>query len=549
MVNEVDLRDYEGLCRRAVEAVAGEAAAPDRPDAAGRSWMSRRNAGYGRVVGLALAQFDPASPCRGDEAVWQRLAEAMDLLDSRQHEDGLIDLPISNFHSPPDTAFMVDELVPLYEVIRDGCPPSARRDRFLRWLRRLAVRACNGIAAGGVHTPNHRWKVASALTLADRVWPHLRWRKAAEAYLAEGIDIDEDGEFSERSAGGYNYVCDRALITLARATGREELAEYADRNLRHMLYLLHADGTLVTSYSRRQDRDATVGIERYFLLYWYRALMRGDGQFWSAAELALRRSTQGGGLRGGGTAMWLRYLREAARKAPPTPEALPDEYEKRFGGIGVLRRRSGPVSLTLMAGSGDVLAVRFGAGPEIGLRISASFANEGTFRAEEISESDGRYVLRSHHTCKYYGPWRGRGPVTDVRRIGSQGRRKVFVGAELTMTLEVELAQEQLRLRLRTTGCPHVPVEVAFLIRSADTVEAAGQLAFDEETRKHFLNSGELLICRSGRSVRIGPGSAEHDLTQARAAETYSGKDAYCVRLATPVDATLTLRGGEPNAP
>jgi len=547
-MNEVDLRNYEGLCRWAVEGMAREAVR-DRPKGGRSSWMSRRNADYGRVVGLAMAQFDPASPYRGDEAVWRRLDEAMGLLDSRQHEDGLIDLPISNFHSPPDTAFMVDELVPLYEVIRDGCPPSPRRDRFLRWLERLVVRACNGIAAGGVHTPNHRWKVASALMLADRLWPHLRWRKMAEAYLAEGIDIDEDGEFSERSAGCYNYVCDRALITLARATGREELAEYADRNLRHMLYLLHADGTLVTSFSRRQDRDTTVGIERYFLLYWYRALMRGDGQFWSAAELALRRSIQGGAPRWGGTAMWLRYLREAGGKAPPAAEPLPQDYEKRFDGVGVVRRRSGPISLTLMAGSGDVLAVRFGAGPEIGLRISASFANEGTFRAEEIRESDDRYVLRSHHTCKYYGPWRGRGPATDVRRIGSRGRRKVFVGAELTMTLEIELAQEQLCLRLRSEGCPHVPVEVAFLVRSTDTVEAAGRLAFDEETRKHFLDSGELLIRQSDRVVRIGPGSAEHDLTEARAAEAYCGKDAYCVRLATPLDATLTMRAGESSGP
>jgi len=130
---------------------------------------------------------------------------------------------------------------------------------------------------------------------ADRLWPKVIWRGEAQAYLDEGIDIDADGEYTERSTGCYNHTCDRAMILLARTLGRADYAEYADRNLEHMLYLLHPDGTLVTNYSRRQDRDQAVGIERYFPLYWCRAMMAGNGRFLSAAALGLRRIEAAGG--------------------------------------------------------------------------------------------------------------------------------------------------------------------------------------------------------------------------------------------------------------
>ncbi len=533
--------DYASLCRLAVEAVAAKAREMKDPAADERVRRRGAHAAYGRATTLAMAYFDPASPARGEEAVAGRLEGAMQLLEAAQHDDGLIDLWVSNFHSPPDTAFMVEELVPLYEVLRDQCPPSAAREGLLKRLERVIVRACDGIAAGGVHTPNHRWKVASALTLADRIWPHDSWRREAQEYLAEGIDIDADGEFTERSTGCYNYVCDRAMILLDRATGRGEYAGYADRNLEHMLYLLHADRTLVTSYSRRQDRDEVVGLERYFLLYWYRALTAGHGLFWSAAELCLRRLAASGTGALAPLAKWLRYFREAGERTPPRPEPLPEEYEKKFDAVGILRRRSGRMSLTLMAGSGDILSVRFGAGPEIGLRVAAAFAPRGQFLAEEIAGRDGRYQLRSHHPCEYYGPGPDPLPGVDWRSRPTFSRR-VFLATELTLTLGIEVCDEGLRLRLRSEGCQHVPVEVAFLVRLAREVTASGHLEKDEKTGKHFCGSGEVVARGADHVVRIGPGAGEHDLSEMSTGQRYPTGNAYCLRYVTPVDVELTIQ-------
>ena len=473
---------------------------------------------------------------------------------------------------------MVEELAALAAVL--GRVARRRpRDALLARPAGVIGRACDGMVGAGVHTPNHRWKMASALLLADRLYPHSAWRAEAQAYLDEGIDIDADGEYSERSTGGYNHVCDRAMILIGRALGRQEYLEYADRNLRHMLYLIHPDGTLVTSYSRRQDRNKPVGIERYMELYWSRddgrrrpvPLCGGNGTGTPArfgntnprlpagainptAIPRLRtiapRGSGGSGGRGkeiapptseglGAFALWLRYFADAAgRPAPPRspcrrttksirrrgrPAATggrtePDGHERH-------QRRAGPAS---------------GAGPEIGLRIAAGFAPDGQFVSPGIVGSGDSYSLRSNHQCVYFGPGPDRLPAVDYRtRPGF--KRRVYVAAELTMTLEIVRAGDRVELHLTTEGCPGVAVEMALQLRGAEKVECDGQIEDAPGDHKRYLNAGRLTVTGPTHVLEIGPGAAEHDATELRGVHGSSGRDAVCIRLVTPIDHTLTV--------
>jgi len=534
------LTDTDALLRRSLADLCEQAAAAEPPDPDAKWLAGGWRAAAGPVVPLAMAHFDPLSPRAGAETLWQKLDACLDALARLQHDDGLVDLQTSNFHSPPDTAFMVEELAVLYEVVRGVAEAGPRRADVLDRLRRIISAGCDGIVGGGVHTPNHRWKVASALMLADALGPGDAWRAEADAYLAEGIDIDDDGEFTERSTGCYNEVSDRSLVLLARATGRRHFADLADRNLEHMLHLLHADGTLVTTYSRRQDRHTTVGIERYLHLYWARALAAGNGRFLSAARLGLRRvSAAGGSL--GGLALWLRYFRQAAQAPPPDPLPLADEYERRFDGVGVVRLRRGDLSLTLMAGREECLAVRFGDGPEVTVRVATGLAPNGRFLAEPVEGANGRYALRARQRCEYFGPGPDALPAVDWRDRAGFSRR-VFVSAELDVELDVEASPAGLRLRLRATGCERVPVEVALLVRDAESVETRGEAEHDDEARKHFLNAGELLLHKPPRVVRVAPGVGEHDLAALPTGGPHPLPGAWCIRPVTPVDLTMTLR-------
>ena len=96
------------------------------------------------------------------------LITALGWLEREQHTDGTIDLPTTNFHSPPDTAFVVIDLVPLYRLLqRDG---SSEARGWLPRLESFLRRAAGAIATGGIHTPNHRW-VASASVFCLIVLP------------------------------------------------------------------------------------------------------------------------------------------------------------------------------------------------------------------------------------------------------------------------------------------------------------------------------------------------------------------------------------------
>ena len=56
----------------------------------------------------------------------------------------------------------------------------------------------------------------------------------AQAYLREGLDINEDGEFAERSAGNYNQVNDDQMLRLYMATGDRTFLHAAEKNLEMM---------------------------------------------------------------------------------------------------------------------------------------------------------------------------------------------------------------------------------------------------------------------------------------------------------------------------
>ena len=351
----------------------------------------------GLVQALVATLAAPGSRFRGSPQIADRLALAARGLLAFQHRDGTIDLPSTNFHSPPDTAFALEPVCASLSVVRGtrlDVPAEAVAD-----LERFARAAGEALVVGGIHTPNHRWVVCAALARLHALFPDPRYPARIDEWLAEGIDIDEEGQFSERSTSVYSPTCDRALLTVARLLGREALLDPVRRNLEMTLHFLHADGEVVTEASRRQDQYRRGSLGGYHLPYRHLALRDGDGRFAAAARLAER--TAGDALAGD----LIHFLDDPSLGRPLPPDApLPDDFARHFRGSDLVRIRRGPVSATVLGANSCILSFHKGSAALEAVRLASAFFGKGQFVADRFDVEEGRYVLTQGLEGPYFQP-------------------------------------------------------------------------------------------------------------------------------------------------
>src|SRR5215475_2175585 len=112
----------------------------------------------GLIEACAAAAVCPQSRFHRDAALIERIRLAAGFLERSQSSEGNIDLLSTNFNSPPDTGFVVHNVATAAALGK-----LYSNEEIVRALRPFLVRAGAAMAAGGIHTPNHRWVICSAL--------------------------------------------------------------------------------------------------------------------------------------------------------------------------------------------------------------------------------------------------------------------------------------------------------------------------------------------------------------------------------------------------
>jgi hypothetical protein len=462
------------------------------------SGLHTAGAAGGALTAFATAFLQPASRFHHAPLMLERCRLAAGFLERAQSPDGNVDLLSTNFNSPPDTGFVV------HGVGSAACLAQRAGNReLLGLMEKFLRRAGAAMARGGVHTPNHRWVVSSALAQIHEVFPDPAYPRRIDEWLAEGIDIDPDGQFTERSTGVYNTVCDRAFTVLAVKRNRPELLDAVRRNLDAMMYLLHPGYEVVTEISRRQDQYERQDMAGYWFPLQYLAVRDGNGRYAALARHFAARSASLTAL------MEYPELQQMVEIAP-----VPDDYVKLLPAVEALRIRRGPASATVMLrGDSHFLGFRRGEAAIHSVRFASAFFGKGQFIPTTWRRQDGAYELTQTLEAGYYQPF------DPPRRVaaGEWGRvreeRRQTEVCRLTQSARVAETKNGVRVRLRAEGTPNVPVSVEIGLREGGTLEGCVQ------SRGSWILADGYATYRIGSdAVRFGPGIREHSYTQVRGA-------------------------------
>ena len=417
-----------------------------------------------------------------------------------QHRDGTIDLLSSNFHSPPDTAFSVEKIARAYTLLAT-IPAAAKA---LIPTKTYLLRAGESLVIGGIHTPNHRWVVTAALLQIHALFPDKRYVARAEEWLLEHIDIDPDGQYTEKSAGGYTAIVNRVLIDVALGLNKPEILDAVRKNLNMTMYYTHPNGEVVTEASNRQDKGTINFLQGYYYSYRKLAIRDQNPQF--AAMCRLIEETAKDRISDNLSAYLLEH---DLWKELPNPGKLPTEYVKAFPYSGVVRIRKGNWDTTLLSNNPGFLTFQKGKAVLQGMRIAASFFGKGQFQSATISPQGDSWVLTNALEGPYYQPY---------------PKDKIDPNGNLSNMPRTQRTKSEIQyLRYSTTVTPQENgIQVDFVIEGTDGVPVSLELIFRPGgilsgiipmpgRDKSFLFDSKIAQYTMGEdSIHISPGLQQH---------------------------------------
>ena len=451
-----------------------------------------------------------------------------------QHSDGTIDLLSTNFHSTPDTAFVLENIVPAYKFLKQSNTKGS--ENALDLLQKFMQNAGEALIVGGIHTPNHRWVVSAAMTKLNELFPDKRYINRIDQWLAEHIDLDADGQYTEKSTNSYSPIVNRSLIIMAKGLNKPELLEPVLKNLVMTLYYVHPNGEVVTEASNRQDKGTIGNMSKYYYCYRFMALQANNGEMAAMARQIEKTSTKEQ------LAGYLDYFLEDPTlwKALPADKPLPISYAKAFPYSGVVRIRRENWDTTILSNNTSWLTFHKGNAVLQAMRVASSFFGKGQFQSEKIEQQGNVWILTKTLDGPYYQP-------LDKDKISSDGDfdkmprtlRKQSEIQYLETTVKIKETNNGLEIEINMTGTEGVPVSLELIFRFGGTFLGVTKYAKKENAFLFSSEKGSYIV--NGDIINFSSGKIKHKNIQLRGA--LPAMDAPTVYLTgfTPFNHTIKL--------
>lgn len=525
---------------------------------------SPTHVGTGRVIASWVSSYvSETSAFHHDSKVGQRIGNALDYMLNKQHGDGTISPGYTNYHSPPDTAFVVTGLSQIYRLLRaNGARDLAKKAKL------FLEKTIPAMLTGGIHTPNHRWVISSALANLYHIFKDERLFSRAEQWLQEGMDMTDDGEWTERSNGIYNSVSDICLYHTATLMDKPELLDSVRKNLKMMMYLVHPNGDIVTDYSGRQDLGKTYDLSPYHLVYRLMADHDNDINFYAMAEVALERISDLGSIT---NHIMLGYLAfpSIQKDVAVEDDVLPTCYEKvinasypmadnlaemaRVGhhgkiehssmhtsfGAPFVRYRDDQTSATIMTRNDSFFALRQGKANLLGVQLFTSFS-PGIVEFDQLKQVGNGYRLSVTLEKGYNGP------ISEAHLPKKETAwyllphqyRELTHNQQFRITIELSKEDENWSIRILTDEREDVFMQIVFLFHLEDQLIGAGLENLGDNA--YFWRRDPLTLVSGEDCLMLESGMHEHWQENLRNTEQQDLKQVK-VNMISPVDKTFRL--------
>jgi len=471
----------------------------------------------GGVDVFLAAYYSPSSRYHQQDSMLHAAKLCAEHLLSCQYEDGTLDLLETNFHDATCNAFCVQVIAYTYRMMKHYSRHTETEERVLGMLLAFLQKSAGAMLTGGFHTPNHRWVLASALILCWRELGLNDCRQMAFEYLDEGIDCDEEGEYTERSVGIYDITCNQSLLIIMREANMPELLEPVMRNLNKLTYYIEPDGSVATLNSRRQDFGRKA--------YPYGQLLNclhvlavphtpEDERFMRVAGLAgflfhlyeeHAHSVDAPLDAGHFVTQFLLDPALAELGHPTLP--LQTEYRRFFPRAGVVRCRKGNMALTLVREHPVFLKLQVGR-TELTLRAGSCFYACGQLISPQIEEIKGGYRLRCQNEWGYVRPLGKQAGTAVWADIPHEKRGHVNM-LTLEWILDVLIFDSKVELHLQISGCENLPWKLEGILTPGGMIRADGD-AIPASAGNYMITADGFEYLSVSGSLRWEGGLAEH---------------------------------------
>ncbi len=450
----------------------------------------------------AAGLFSPSSKYHKSPELLASVNLAVQYLLKTQHGDGTIDLLSTNFHSTPDTGFLVKRLAMAYMLMEKSATPGI--EKVLTNLKTFLLKCGEALSVGGIHTPNHRWVVSAALTRLNELWPNPTYVARIEQWLGERIDMDADGQYNEKSTFIYSSLTDRLLITIAKGLKKPELLDNVRKNLNMTMYYVHPNGEVVTDASGRQDKAVIGTLENYYYPYRYLAIKDKNPQY--AAMCRMIEKTAGPK-----TGAFIDYfLTDPSLWAElPAEKPFPVNYVKTFPNSGLVRIRRDNRDSTLIANNPVWFTFMKGNAVLQGLRFASSFFGKGQFQSEKITQNGDIWELTQKLDGPYYQPY----PKESLPNDGDWEKMpRIYRPQSEVQLLETKVRIKEtangMEVEVTTNGTERVPAALELIFRPGG--ELKGVVKIENTKDSWLLKEGTGTYRFNDDNISFGPGMALH---------------------------------------